>query len=141
MKYALFSLQNYNAIDHIHWLSYNHFVCFFPLKKPVIHYLVKWCSLPYEDSTWELKQDIDQAKIEEYEKLVAREPETERVVRFSFLLKMFLNSSLIMWFVETTNMICCIWNRNDLLLMTGRNQNVPENIKTTTNSGNTSWKE
>lgn len=72
------------------------------------HYLVKWCSLPYEDSTWELKQDIDQAKIEEYERLVAREPETERVVRFSFLLKMFFNSRLIMWFVETTNMICCI---------------------------------
>ncbi|ETE69186.1 Chromodomain-helicase-DNA-binding protein 7, partial [Ophiophagus hannah] len=47
----------------------------------VTHYLVKWCSLPYEDSTWELKQDIDQAKIEEYERLVAREPETERVER------------------------------------------------------------
>ncbi|KAM6454556.1 chromodomain-helicase-DNA-binding protein 7 isoform 2-T7 [Liasis olivaceus] len=49
--------------------------------EPVTHYLVKWCSLPYEDSTWELKQDIDQAKIEEYERLVAREPETERVER------------------------------------------------------------
>ncbi|XP_048364586.1 chromodomain-helicase-DNA-binding protein 7 isoform X2 [Sphaerodactylus townsendi] len=35
--------------------------------EPVTHYLVKWCSLPYEDSTWELKQDIDQAKIEEFE--------------------------------------------------------------------------
>lgn len=45
------------------------------------HYLVKWCSLPYEDSTWELKQDIDQAKIDEFVKLMAREPETERVVR------------------------------------------------------------
>uniref|UniRef100_A0A8C5SHN0 DNA helicase n=1 Tax=Laticauda laticaudata TaxID=8630 RepID=A0A8C5SHN0_LATLA len=40
----------------------------------VTHYLVKWCSLPYEDSTWELKQDIDQAKIEEYERLVERPP-------------------------------------------------------------------
>uniref|UniRef100_A0A7M4FKZ4 Chromodomain helicase DNA binding protein 7 n=1 Tax=Crocodylus porosus TaxID=8502 RepID=A0A7M4FKZ4_CROPO len=38
--------------------------------EPVTHYLVKWCSLPYEDSTWELKQDIDQAKIEEFEKLI-----------------------------------------------------------------------
>lgn len=46
-----------------------------------MHYLVKWCSLPYEDSTWELKQDIDQAKIEEFEKLMSREPEMERVVR------------------------------------------------------------
>lgn len=51
------------------------------LTKPVTHYLVKWCSLPYEDSTWELKQDIDQAKIEEFEKLMSREPEMERVVR------------------------------------------------------------
>lgn len=42
---------------------------------------MKWCSLPYEDSTWELKQDIDQAKIEEFEKLMSREPEMERVVR------------------------------------------------------------
>lgn len=49
--------------------------------EPVIHYLVKWCSLPYEDSTWELKQDIDQTKIEEFEKLMSREPETERVER------------------------------------------------------------
>ena len=51
------------------------------LAQPVTHYLVKWCSLPYEDSTWELRQDIDQAKIEEFEKLMSREPETERVVR------------------------------------------------------------
>uniref|UniRef100_G1KEW0 Chromodomain helicase DNA binding protein 7 n=1 Tax=Anolis carolinensis TaxID=28377 RepID=G1KEW0_ANOCA len=49
--------------------------------EPVTHYLVKWCSLPYEDSTWESKQDIDQAKIEEFEKLMARQPETERVER------------------------------------------------------------
>ncbi|XP_074134851.1 chromodomain-helicase-DNA-binding protein 7 isoform X2 [Sminthopsis crassicaudata] len=49
--------------------------------EPVTHYLVKWCSLPYEDSTWELKQDIDQAKIEEFERLMSREPETERVER------------------------------------------------------------
>ncbi|XP_038622690.1 chromodomain-helicase-DNA-binding protein 7 isoform X1 [Tachyglossus aculeatus] len=49
--------------------------------EPVTHYLVKWCSLPYEDSTWELKQDIDQAKIEEFEKLMSRQPETERVER------------------------------------------------------------
>ncbi|KAG8442016.1 hypothetical protein GDO86_010983 [Hymenochirus boettgeri] len=49
--------------------------------EPMSHYLVKWCSLPYEDSTWELKQDLDQAKIEEFEKLQSREPETERVER------------------------------------------------------------
>ncbi|XP_036292893.1 chromodomain-helicase-DNA-binding protein 7 isoform X3 [Pipistrellus kuhlii] len=49
--------------------------------EPVTHYLVKWCSLPYEDSTWELRQDIDQAKIEEFEKLMSREPETARMER------------------------------------------------------------
>ncbi|XP_075405819.1 chromodomain-helicase-DNA-binding protein 7 isoform X2 [Tenrec ecaudatus] len=49
--------------------------------EPVTHYLVKWCSLPYEDSTWELSKDIDQAKIEEFERLMSREPETERVER------------------------------------------------------------
>ncbi|KAM8851002.1 LOW QUALITY PROTEIN: chromodomain-helicase-DNA-binding protein 7 [Spinachia spinachia] len=44
-------------------------------------YLVKWCSLPYEDSTWELKADIDQSKIEEYERVAARTPNTTRVDR------------------------------------------------------------
>ena len=48
--------------------------------QPVNLYLVKWCSLPYEDSTWELKADIDLAKIEEYEAVSARQPETKRVV-------------------------------------------------------------
>uniref|UniRef100_A0A8C8HY86 DNA helicase n=1 Tax=Oncorhynchus tshawytscha TaxID=74940 RepID=A0A8C8HY86_ONCTS len=49
--------------------------------EPVNLYLVKWCSLPYEDSTWELKADIDLAKIEEYEAVSARQPETQRVER------------------------------------------------------------
>ncbi|XP_035026244.2 chromodomain-helicase-DNA-binding protein 7 [Hippoglossus stenolepis] len=44
-------------------------------------YLVKWCSLPYEDSTWELKADIDQSKIEEYERIAARTPNLKRVER------------------------------------------------------------
>uniref|UniRef100_A0A8C2ZWA0 Chromodomain helicase DNA binding protein 7 n=1 Tax=Cyclopterus lumpus TaxID=8103 RepID=A0A8C2ZWA0_CYCLU len=44
-------------------------------------YLVKWCSLPYEDSTWELKADIDQSKIEEYERIAARTPNTTKVDR------------------------------------------------------------
>ncbi|KAM4623653.1 chromodomain-helicase-DNA-binding protein 7, partial [Polymixia lowei] len=44
-------------------------------------YLVKWCSLPYEDSTWELKADIDQSKIDEYERIAARTPNTKRVER------------------------------------------------------------
>lgn len=30
------------------------------------HYLVKWRSLQYEDSTWELDKDVDSDKIEAY---------------------------------------------------------------------------
>uniref|UniRef100_A0A8C8JS73 DNA helicase n=1 Tax=Oncorhynchus tshawytscha TaxID=74940 RepID=A0A8C8JS73_ONCTS len=49
--------------------------------EPVKLYLVKWCSLPYEDITWELKADIDQAKIDEFEAVAARQPKTKRVER------------------------------------------------------------
>lgn len=42
---------------------------------------MKWCSLPYEDSTWELKADIDAGKIEEFERVMSREPQLKRVVR------------------------------------------------------------
>uniref|UniRef100_A0A9J8BIC1 Chromodomain helicase DNA binding protein 7 n=1 Tax=Cyprinus carpio carpio TaxID=630221 RepID=A0A9J8BIC1_CYPCA len=49
--------------------------------EPVTLYLVKWCSLAYEDSTWELKADIDQGKIEEFERVMEREPEPKRVER------------------------------------------------------------
>ncbi|XP_056276193.1 chromodomain-helicase-DNA-binding protein 7 isoform X2 [Pseudoliparis swirei] len=44
-------------------------------------YLVKWCSLPYEDSTWELKADINLSKIEEYERIAARTPNTTKLDR------------------------------------------------------------
>lgn len=30
------------------------------------HYLVKWKSLPYEDCTWELEEDVDKDKIEQF---------------------------------------------------------------------------
>uniref|UniRef100_A0A8C2ESU6 Chromodomain helicase DNA binding protein 9 n=1 Tax=Cyprinus carpio TaxID=7962 RepID=A0A8C2ESU6_CYPCA len=49
--------------------------------EPVVYYLVKWCSLPYEDSTWELNEDVDQTKIEEFKKLQAAKPHTNRVER------------------------------------------------------------
>uniref|UniRef100_H3ART7 Chromodomain helicase DNA binding protein 6 n=1 Tax=Latimeria chalumnae TaxID=7897 RepID=H3ART7_LATCH len=35
----------------------------------VTHYLVKWCSLPYEESTWELEEDVDPVKVKEFEDL------------------------------------------------------------------------
>ncbi len=39
------------------------------------HYLVKWRSLPYEDCTWELENDVDPAKIADFKKW--REPPDE----------------------------------------------------------------
>lgn len=38
-------------------------------EKPTKYYLVKWRSLQYEDSTWELEQDVDPAKIEVFERI------------------------------------------------------------------------
>ncbi|XP_066558180.1 chromodomain-helicase-DNA-binding protein 6-like isoform X1 [Amia ocellicauda] len=35
----------------------------------VTHYLVKWCSLSYEESTWELQEDVDPGKIREFEEI------------------------------------------------------------------------
>ncbi|XP_063311819.1 chromodomain-helicase-DNA-binding protein 6 [Pelobates fuscus] len=37
----------------------------------VTHYLVKWCSLSYEESTWELEEDVEPAKVKEFELLQA----------------------------------------------------------------------
>ncbi len=39
------------------------------------HFLVKWRSLPYEDCTWELENDVDPIKIKEYEKWKDPPPE------------------------------------------------------------------
>uniref|UniRef100_A0A8C5HFC4 Chromodomain-helicase-DNA-binding protein 6-like n=1 Tax=Gouania willdenowi TaxID=441366 RepID=A0A8C5HFC4_GOUWI len=35
----------------------------------VTHYLVKWCSLSYEEATWELQEDLDPEKIKEFEQI------------------------------------------------------------------------
>lgn len=44
------------------------------------HYLVKWCSLSYEESTWELQEDVDPGKIQEFEDN-KKIPELKHVVR------------------------------------------------------------
>lgn len=49
--------------------------------EPVIYYLVKWCSLPYEDATWELKEDVDEGKVEEFSKIQNRQPRLKRMPR------------------------------------------------------------
>jgi len=41
-----------------------------PDEPESIHYLVKWRQLPYEDATWELEQDVDRVKIEQYTRLL-----------------------------------------------------------------------
>ncbi|XP_055681908.1 uncharacterized protein LOC129789277 isoform X4 [Lutzomyia longipalpis] len=41
------------------------------------HYLIKWKSLAYEDSTWELEEDADQLKIEQYERFNKIPPKNE----------------------------------------------------------------
>ncbi|XP_051986264.1 chromodomain-helicase-DNA-binding protein 6-like [Xyrauchen texanus] len=46
----------------------------------VTHYLVKWCSLSYEESTWELREDVDPVKIREFEDLKTI-PEIKHVER------------------------------------------------------------
>ncbi|XP_056334959.1 chromodomain-helicase-DNA-binding protein 8 isoform X2 [Danio aesculapii] len=49
--------------------------------EPVVYYLVKWCSLPYEDATWELKEDVDEGKVEEFRKIESRQPRLKRTPR------------------------------------------------------------
>lgn len=41
---------------------------------------MKWCSLPYEDATWELKEDVDEGKVEEFKKIQNRQPRLKRTV-------------------------------------------------------------
>uniref|UniRef100_A0A3B4B4K4 Chromodomain helicase DNA binding protein 7 n=1 Tax=Periophthalmus magnuspinnatus TaxID=409849 RepID=A0A3B4B4K4_9GOBI len=43
---------------------------------------MKWCSLPYEDATWELKEDVDEGKVEEFNKIKNRQPRLKRMVCF-----------------------------------------------------------
>ncbi|KAM9790504.1 chromodomain-helicase-DNA-binding protein 8 isoform X2 [Syngnathus typhle] len=49
--------------------------------EPVIYYLVKWCSLPYEDATWELNEDVDEGKVEEFKKIQTRQPRLKKMAR------------------------------------------------------------
>ncbi|XP_053723413.1 chromodomain-helicase-DNA-binding protein 6-like isoform X1 [Synchiropus splendidus] len=47
----------------------------------VTHYLVKWCSLSYEEATWELQEDLDPEKIKEFEEIQKMPPELRHVER------------------------------------------------------------
>ena len=41
------------------------------------HYLVKWRSLPYEDATWELEEDVDPEKIRQFNQMQMVPPADE----------------------------------------------------------------
>ncbi len=50
--------------------------------KTVTYYLAKWKSLPYEDATWELAEDVDPAKVKEFLR-IRNPPKNPPVVRDS----------------------------------------------------------
>lgn len=54
-------------------------------EKPTKYYLVKWRSLQYEDSTWELEQDVDPAKIEVFERIRYTPPKDQWKVNIEIL--------------------------------------------------------
>lgn len=58
------------------------------------HYLVKWCSLPYEESTWELEEDVDPAKVKEFESLQVL-PEIKHVVIYQLYVEFDVSSGKI----------------------------------------------
>uniref|UniRef100_A0A8C6UFG1 DNA helicase n=1 Tax=Neogobius melanostomus TaxID=47308 RepID=A0A8C6UFG1_9GOBI len=47
----------------------------------VTHYLVKWCSLSYEEATWELQEDLDPEKIKEFQQIQKPPPVLRHVER------------------------------------------------------------
>ena len=50
-------------------------------NEEVTHYLVKWRGLPYEDSTWELQQDVDPEKVRLFKKFRELPDEEDRQVK------------------------------------------------------------
>lgn len=52
--------------------------------KVVKHYLVKWRSMSYEEATWELEEDIDPVKIEEFERFRKLPPRDQWKVMNNF---------------------------------------------------------
>lgn len=62
--------------------------------KSIKHYLVKWRSLQYEDSTWELEEDIDPIKIQLYQKFNKLPPKDKWKVIILLLTQIFATYKL-----------------------------------------------
>lgn len=50
----------------------------------VRHFLVKWRSLQYEDSTWELEEDVDSEKIAQFARFNKVPPKDQWKVKIRF---------------------------------------------------------
>lgn len=59
--------------------------------KVVKHYLVKWRSMSYEEATWELEEDIDPVKIEEFERFRKLPPRDQWKVMNNFKSNLYLS--------------------------------------------------
>lgn len=60
------------------------------------HYLVKWRSLQYEDSTWELEEDVDPEKIAQFIKFNKVPPKDQWKVMLGY----YTNNSVIIFNVK-----------------------------------------
>uniref|UniRef100_A0A671LC50 Chromodomain-helicase-DNA-binding protein 8 n=1 Tax=Sinocyclocheilus anshuiensis TaxID=1608454 RepID=A0A671LC50_9TELE len=86
--------------------------------EPVVYYLVKWCSLPYEDATWELKEDVDEAKVEEFRKIESRPARLNRTVRYWHSIFTLSNGNQLREYqLEGVNWLLFNWyNRQNCIL-------------------------
>jgi len=50
------------------------------IEEDITHFLVKWRALAYEDSTWELQQDVDPEKVKFFYRFKDPPDEEERQV-------------------------------------------------------------
>lgn len=60
------------------------------------HYLVKWRSLQYEDSTWELEEDVDPEKIAQFIKFNKVPPKDQwKVIYYKYNILAYLYLQII----------------------------------------------
>lgn len=83
------------------------------------HYLVKWRALQYEDSTWELQDDVDPAKIRQYEVFNKLPPKEQWKVSINS----FVLIDPLREFAIFSDLCCFIFSlRRNLPLKNGKSQ-------------------